>query len=89
MNELNNSVLSNFVSINEQYARSARIDKDNIEQTGFIYSSSIDLFLNTLTSTSNSNQGAFTWTGPYGSGKSTLALSLISILSGEKTGKGV
>ena len=48
MNELNNSVLSNFVSINEQYARSARIDKDNIEQTGFIYSSSIDLFLNTL-----------------------------------------
>ena len=32
MNEINNSVLSNFVSINEQYARSARIDKDNIEQ---------------------------------------------------------
>lgn len=85
MNELNNSVLSNFVSINEQYARSARIDKDNIDQTGFIYSSSIDLFLNTLASHQlNSNQGAFTWTGPYGSGKSTLALSLISILAGEK-----
>jgi len=83
MNELTKKPLSDLITINEQYARSTRIDQDDIAASGFIYSSSIDIFLNTLAKhQSNSQQSAFTWTGPYGSGKSTLALSLTSILKG-------
>ena len=40
--------LSTVVSINEQFARSTRIDEDDINAMGFIYSESIDLFLRTL-----------------------------------------
>lgn len=83
MNEITKQPLSNLITINEQYARSTRIDQDDISNSGFIYSSSIDIFLNTLVQhQSKSMQSAFTWTGPYGSGKSTLALSLTSILRG-------
>ena len=32
--------LSDVVKINEQFARSTRIDSDNIDQSGFIYSES-------------------------------------------------
>ena len=75
--------LSTVVSINEQFARSTRIDEDDINAMGFIYSDSIDLFLRTLIRhQSKSQQGAYTWTGPYGSGKSTLALSLTAALVG-------
>ena len=89
MNKHIREKLSDIVKINEQFARSTRIDSDNIEQSGFIYSESIDAFLRTLIKhQSSSQQGAYTWTGPYGSGKSTLALSLKSILIGpEKTRK--
>ena len=48
MNELSKQPLAEIVSINEQFARSTRIDQDNIANSGFIYSSSIDVFLNTL-----------------------------------------
>ena len=83
MNKHIREKLSDIVKINEQFARSTRIDSDNIEQSGFIYSESIDAFLRTLIKhQSSSQQGAYTWTGPYGSGKSTLALSLKSILIG-------
>ena len=83
MNELKKKPLSELITINEQFARSTRIDQDDIGASGFIYSSSIDIFLNTLAKhQSNSKQSAYTWTGPYGSGKSTLALSLTSILRG-------
>ena len=76
--------LSDIVKINEQFARSTRIDSDLIEQSGFIYSESIDTFLGTLIKhQSSSKQSAYTWTGPYGSGKSTLALSLNSVLMGD------
>lgn len=75
--------LSDLVKINEQFARSTRIDSDRIEQSGFIYSESIDTFLRTLIKHQHSSkQSAYTWTGPYGSGKSTLALSLNSVLQG-------
>lgn len=77
--------LSDVVKINEQFARSTRIDSDNIKQSGFIYSESIDTFLTTLIKhQSSSKQSAYTWTGPYGSGKSTLALSLNSVLVGNE-----
>ena len=77
MNKHIREKLSDIVKINEQFARSTRIDSDLIEQSGFIYSESIDTFLGTLIKhQSSSKQSAYTWTGPYGSGKSTLALSL-------------
>ena len=83
MNELTKRPLSELITINEQYARSTRIDQDDIGASNFIYSSSIDIFLNTLAKhQASSKQSAFTWTGPYGCGKSTLALSLTSILEG-------
>ena len=42
MNELTKKPLSDLITINEQYARSTRIDQDDIAASGFIYSSSID-----------------------------------------------
>ena len=84
MNKHIREKLSDIVKINEQFARSTRIDSDLIEKSGFIYSESIDTFLATLIKhQSSSKQSAYTWTGPYGSGKSTLALSLTSVLMGD------
>ena len=82
MKKINELFLSDRVFVNEQFARSARIDCDDISNSGFIYSQSIDNFLKVLASHRRSavKQGAFTWTGPYGSGKSTLALSFSSVL---------
>ena len=86
MNKAFRETLSTIVSVNEQFARSTRIDGDSIDETGFIYSESIDMFLRTLIRhQSKSQQGAYTWTGPYGSGKSTLALSLSAALTGNET----
>ena len=78
--------LLSLVPLKSQFSRSTRIDQDVLGDGNFIYSGSIDLFLNTLVSHQESEvpQGAYTWTGPYGSGKSTLALSLLSILRGPK-----
>jgi energy-coupling factor transporter ATP-binding protein EcfA2 len=82
MKKVNELFLSDRVFVNEQFARSTRIDYDDISNSGFIYSQSIDNFLKVLASHRRSavKQGAFTWTGPYGSGKSTLALSFSSVL---------
>ena len=77
--------LLSLIPLKGQFSRSTRIDQDTLGEDSFIYSGSIDLFLNTLASHQESdgrNRGAYTWTGPYGSGKSTLALSLLSILRG-------
>ena len=48
MNKAFRETLSAIVSVNEQFARSTRIDGDSIDETGFIYSESIDMFLRTL-----------------------------------------
>ena len=78
--------LSSIVPINSQFCRSARIDLDEFSASNFVYSNTIDRFLNTLSDHQGgkSKQGAYTWTGPYGSGKSTLALSLLNALHGDK-----
>ena len=52
MNKHIREKLSDIVKINEQFARSTRIDSDLIEQSGFIYSESIDTFLGTPYKTS-------------------------------------
>ena len=86
--DVNQNLLS-IVPLKSQFSRSTRIDQDTLEDDSFIYSGSIDLFLNTLASHQESEkpQSAFTWTGHYGSGKSTLALSLLSILTGDKSNR--
>ena len=48
MNKAFRETLSAIVSVNEQFARSTRIDGDNIDETGFIYSESIDMYLRPL-----------------------------------------
>ena len=76
--------LSAIVPIQTQFCRSARIDLDEFSAANFVYSNTIDRFLNTLADhqAGETKQGAYTWTGPYGSGKSTLALSLLNALKG-------
>ncbi len=76
--------LSDVLPVNVEFCRSTRIDTDAINSNEFVYSDTIDSFLNTLGGhqEGENKQGAYTWTGPYGSGKSTLALSLLSILEG-------
>ena len=44
MNKHIGGKLSDLVKINEQFARSTRIDKDDINQFGFIYSDSLITF---------------------------------------------
>ena len=81
--------LRSIVPMKTNFSRSTRIDQDQLQGDGFVYSGSIDEFLNTVISHREgaSPHGAFTWTGPYGSGKSTLALSLLSILTGDENAR--
>ena len=76
--------LNDVLPVNVEFCRSTRIDADTMNSNEFVYSDTIDSFLNTLAGhqEGDNKQGAYTWTGPYGSGKSTLALSLLSILEG-------
>lgn len=87
--DASNNLLS-IVPMKTNFSRSTRIDQDQLQDDAFIYSNSIDEFLNTIISHRTKNaspHGAFTWTGPYGSGKSTLALSLLSILTGDENAR--
>ena len=56
MNKHIGGKLSDLVKINEQFARSTRIDKDDINQFGFIYSDSIDNFLKRLIQNQSQSQ---------------------------------
>lgn len=77
--------LSDRVRVKRRFLRSVRIDTDlgaaNALE-GFVCPTS---FLEVLGEMArhfrDSNQGAFTWTGPYGSGKSSLAVALSALLS--------
>ena len=87
MNKAAPIFINEVLPVNVKFCRSARIDTDTINPDEFVYSDTIDTFLNTLADhqEGDNKQGAYTWTGPYGSGKSTLALSLMSILEGSQT----
>jgi len=78
--------LSQLVSINRRFARSARIDADlggTPPLVGYVMQASIEKALMTLTdSQAASQQGAFTWTGPYGGGKSSTALLVANLVGG-------
>lgn len=79
--------LESHVQMPRRFVRSIRIDSDLHNKStleGFICPQSfievIDLMLRHLM---ESEQGAFTWTGPYGIGKSSLMVAVAALFSGE------
>ena len=79
------AALADVVSISRQFLRSVRIDADLGREdalSGYICQGTArSLLENMAKQISETNQRAFTWTGPYGGGKSSLALTLCSLVS--------
>lgn len=79
-------VLRNKVKVQRRFQKSLRIDSDFGQKgslEGFICTrSSVDVLTALAGHVSNSQQGAFTWTGPYGGGKSSLVVALGALLNG-------
>lgn len=83
-----NMKLSDFVHVSRHYQRSIRIDVD-LGRTdaldGYICHGTATTLLNSMSKQIlESNQRAFTWTGPYGGGKSSLAVAFASALGSDK-----
>ncbi|PTD27829.1 ATP-binding protein [Sphingomonas fennica] len=85
------TALSDTVSIDRRFARSARLDADlngTPPLVGYVLQASVAKALKTLAmSQSDSRQGAYTWTGPYGGGKSSAALLLANLVAGSKANR--
>src|SRR4051794_12100804 len=83
--------LSEHVEINRRFARSARIDADlngTPPLLGYVLQASVAKALTTLAASQiESQQGAFTWTGPYGGGKSSAALLVANLIAGNKANR--
>lgn len=81
--------LSQHVAVNRQFLRSVRLDADlgrvDAMQGYILQPSARTLLETTAKHLLNTQQRAFTWTGPYGGGKSSLALALASLAGGEPT----
>jgi hypothetical protein len=79
--------LSEHITVNRQFLRSIRLDVDLRRADalqGYILQPSAQALLETTAKhLLNTQQRAFTWTGPYGGGKSSLALALASLAGGE------
>lgn len=81
-------MLSDIVRISRHYQRSIRIDvdlgrPDALE--GYICHGTARAALGSMSKQlSESNQRAFTWTGPFGGGKSSLAVALAGALATDK-----
>jgi hypothetical protein len=80
------TTLADIVSIDRRFARSARIDADlngTPPLVGYVLQASVAKALATLSQSQiDSQQGAFTWTGPYGGGKSSAALLVANLIAG-------
>lgn len=78
--------LADIVSVERRFARSARIDADlngTPPLTGYILQPSVRKALETMAmAIVESEQAAFTWTGPYGGGKSCAALLVGNLVGG-------
>lgn len=78
--------LAKIVEIDRRFARSARIDADlngTPPLVGYVMQASVAKALTTLADSQiESQQGAFTWTGPYGGGKSSAALLIANLVAG-------
>ena len=80
-------MLSDVVSVARRFQRSVRVDTDLGAAGalhGFVCHGSSKVGLETMAKLMvESEQRAFTWTGPYGSGKSSLALALCASVGGD------
>ena len=80
-------MLSDVVSVARRFQRSVRVDTDLGRAgalNGFICHGSSKIALETMAKLMvQTEQRAFTWTGPYGGGKSSLALALCASIGGD------
>lgn len=80
--------LSELVQISRQYQRSIKVDADLGRPDaldGYICHGTAKAVLESMArQLIDSNQRAFTWTGPFGGGKSSLAVALGSALSSDR-----
>lgn len=88
MSEKVADILANHVHIARHYQRSIRLDVDygrSDALEGYIcHGTAQGVLDNMARQLLESNQRAFTWTGPFGGGKSSLALTLASALGRDK-----
>lgn len=86
-------MLSTKVAIDRRFARSARLDADlngTPPLVGYVLQGTAAKALTVLAESQiESQQGAFTWTGPYGGGKSSAALLLANLVAGHRQNKKV
>ncbi len=80
--------LADLVHIERRFSRSARLDAD-LKGTppivGYVLQASTRKALENLSASQiDTQQGAFTWTGPYGGGKSCTALLLGNLVGGSR-----
>ena len=80
------TTLADSVHVARRFRRSIRIDTDLSDPTaleGFVCPPSSAAVLRTMAKhVAESEQAAFTWTGPYGTGKSSLVVALSAALNG-------
>lgn len=80
-------MLSDVVSVERRFQRSVRVDTDLGTPgalNGFVCHGTSKMALETMAKLIvETEQKAFTWTGPYGGGKSSLALTLCASISGD------
>ena len=80
------TTLADRVHVGRRFRRSIRIDTDLSDPTaleGFVCPPSSAAVLRTMAKhVVESEQAAFTWTGPYGTGKSSLVVALSAALNG-------
>lgn len=88
MSEKKQNTLADIVQISRQYQRSIRVDIDfgrSDALEGYICHGTATAVLDSMSKQLvESNQRAFTWTGPFGGGKSSLAVALASCLSRDR-----
>lgn len=88
MSKNEESKLIGQVNIARNYQRSIRVDIDygrGDSLDGYIcHGTATNVLESMLTQIRESNQRAFTWTGPFGGGKSSLALTLASAIGRAK-----
>ena len=74
------------ININSSFQRSTRIDNkitENFLKSYIFHDTSKKVLDQIANSITNTNQSAFTLTGPYGTGKSSLALFLNGLISND------
>lgn len=85
-------VLAERIQVARRFQRAVRIDIDSNNKgalEGFICpKSSKEVLAATAHHVAETNQGAFTWTGPYGSGKSSLVVALSALLGKDRALRG-